>query len=110
MKLNNYTEKYILKMVGKKYISKKIVNRPKFAFVAPESSEILRRRNEFILDILSEETIKRQGFFDADFIEQLKIRYMQPNFKLNVPYENDFLIFALTFGILMDVYKLPNFI
>ncbi len=109
MKLNNYTEKYILKMVGKKYISKKIVNRPKFAFVAPDSSEILRRRNEFILDILSEETIKRQGFFDVDFIEQLKIRYMQPNFKLNVPYENDFLIFALTFGILMDVYKLPNF-
>jgi len=109
LKLNNYTEKYIVKMVGKKYVSKKIVNRPKFAFVAPESSEILRRKNEFILDVLSEETIRRQGYFDVDFIENLKIRYMQPDFKLNVPYENDFLIFALTFGILMDVYKLPNF-
>ncbi len=109
MKLNGYTEKYILKMVGKKYIPEKIANRSKFAFVAPESPEILRRKKEFFLDILSQETIKRQGFFNADFIERLKIRYMQPGFKLNVPYENDFLIFVLTFGILMDVYKLPSF-
>jgi asparagine synthase (glutamine-hydrolysing) len=48
--------------------------------------------------------IKRQGYFDPDQIEALKKRYSQKGFTINAPYEDDYLIIVLTFGILLDQF------
>ena len=38
----------------------------------------------------------------------LKAQYARKGFKLNLPFEDDFLIVVLSFGILLDVFNLPN--
>lgn len=106
VKLKDYKEKYILKRVAERIIPDEIVKRPKFAFVAPGSPELLKEANGFIDDILSYERIKRQGFFNPDTVERLKKQYTEDGFKLNVPYDNDFLIIVITFGILLEEFKM----
>lgn len=105
LKLHNFKEKYILKKMASAFVPERIINRPKYAFVAPGSSEILRKNKEYVTDILSYERIKRQGFFNPDEVERLKKAYLEPGFKLNLPYDNDTLIIILTFGILLDSFK-----
>lgn len=107
LKLNRLKEKYILKRIAENIVPEKIIKRPKFAFVAPGSADLIRANKEYVLDMLSYETVKKQGYFNPDEVEKLKIQYMQPDFKLNLPYDNDMLIIVLTFGILMDKFKIP---
>jgi asparagine synthase (glutamine-hydrolysing) len=106
LKLNEFTEKYILRRLGEKEkrVPKQVLDREKFGFVAPGSPYLLQRNNEYINDILSYERIKRQGYFDADLIEKLKKQYCQPGFTVNVPFETDLLIVVITFGILLDQF------
>lgn len=105
MKVRNFKEKYVVKKVAERIVPKEIINRPKFAFVAPGSSDLLKSGNEYFLDLLSYERIKRQGIFDADEVERLKNLYLQDGFKLNVPYDDDMLIIVLTFNILLDQFN-----
>src|SRR5262249_54243370 len=48
LKLNGFTEKYILKQAAKRFIPPEIIDREKFAFVAPGSPYLLRERGTFI--------------------------------------------------------------
>ncbi len=107
-KLKNFDEKYILKKIAKDIIPQDIIKRPKFAFVAPGSSDILKQKDEYIDSIMSYERIKKQGIFDADYVEVLKTQYMQPDFKLNLPYDSDMLIIVMTMGILLDVFEIDG--
>ncbi|OPZ92091.1 MAG: Asparagine synthetase (glutamine-hydrolyzing) 1 [Firmicutes bacterium ADurb.Bin419] len=108
LKLKGYDEKYILKRVAEKIVPKEIIKRPKFAFVAPGSPELLKEGAEYIDHLLSYEKIKSQGFFNPDTIEKLKKQYIQKDFKLNLPFENDLLIIVITFGIFMEKFKMSN--
>ncbi len=102
-KLNDFTEKYILKkLAAENNVPTEIINREKFGFVAPGSPFLLRNNIEYIEDILSYETIKRQGVFDPDHIERLKKMYRKDDFNVNVPFETDFLMIVITFGIFME--------
>ncbi len=109
LKLKGYNEKYILKKIASGFIPQEIVQRPKFAFTAPGSTEILKRNVEYVEDMLSYERIKRQGYFNPDTVEELKIKYKTPGFRLNVPYDSDLLIIVLTFGIWLDEFKIPAY-
>lgn len=104
LKLNEFTEKYILRKMAEKTLPKEILNREKFGFVAPGSPYLLQRNIEFINDILSYETISRQGFFNADHIERLKKQYSKEGFSIQVPFETDFLIIVITFGIFLEQF------
>lgn len=106
LKLKNFKEKYILKKAAQGLVPAEIINRPKFAFVAPGSPDLLKNGKEFIGDILSYETIKKQGFFNPGTVERLRKQYIQEDFKLNLPYDNDMLIIVLTFGIFINEFKL----
>lgn len=106
MKLKNFREKYILKKIAENIVPVEIINRPKFAFVAPGSPDLLKWEKELINDILSYETIKRQGYFNPDTIERLRKQYSQDGFKLNLPYDNDMLIIVITFGIFLNCLNL----
>ncbi|MBB5635108.1 asparagine synthase (glutamine-hydrolyzing) [Pedobacter cryoconitis] len=104
LKLNGFTEKYILRKMAEKFVPEQIVNKEKFHFIAPGSPELLRQDIEYFNDLLSFDLIKKQGFFNPDKIEALKNEYRKPDFTINAPYENDLLITVLTFGILHETF------
>lgn len=104
LKLNEFTEKYVLKKMAKRFVPKSIVDREKFGFVAPGSPYLLQKNVEYINDILSYSQIKRQNYFNPDQVEKLKKIYQQPGFKINAPFEDDLLIVVITFGILLDKF------
>src|SRR5690606_20749375 len=87
LKLNGLVDKYILKECSKKYIPEIIWSRQKFGFVAPGSPQLLRNNTEWVNDLLSYERIKKQGYFNADTVENLKRLYKSENFKLNLPFD-----------------------
>jgi asparagine synthase (glutamine-hydrolysing) len=108
LKLNGFKEKYLLKRLAEGKVLPEIVQREKFAFHAPGSPYLLRRGIEWVNDILSFDRIKRQGYFNPHTVETLKTRYSREGFKLNLPFESDLLIVVLTFGIFLDLFKMPD--
>jgi len=109
LKLRGFTEKYILKRIAERFIPKNVVDREKFGFRAPGSPFLLKQNVEWINDLLSYERIRRQGYFNPTVVESLKTRYSTPGFRLNFPFESDFLNVVLTHGIFLDLFKMPNF-
>ena len=104
LKLNDFTEKYILKRMGSKFVPKEIINREKYGFVAPGSPFLIQSNIEYINDLLSYDLIKKQGYFNPDLIESLKKTYGQKGYTINEPFENDLLITVITFGIMLDTF------
>jgi asparagine synthase (glutamine-hydrolysing) len=108
LKLNGFTEKYILKKAAEGLIPRQIVEREKFGFVAPGSPSLLRQKIDWVYDLLSYDRIKRQGYFNPDTVEFLKKQYSQKDFRLNLTLEDDLLIVVLTFGLFLDLFGLPD--
>ncbi|UFZ08163.1 asparagine synthase (glutamine-hydrolyzing) [Bradyrhizobium ontarionense] len=108
LKLQSYQEKYILKEVARKYVPQVIVEREKYGFNAPGTPFLLRSGVEWVEQLLSPETIRRQGYFDPGAIAELKQRYAQPDFQLNVPTEDDVLMTVLTFGLFLEAFDMPD--
>jgi asparagine synthase (glutamine-hydrolysing) len=102
LKLNDLTEKYILRKMAERFVPEAVCDREKFHFVAPGSPELIQKNTEYVNDLLSYNVIKRQGFFNPDKIERLKATYKQPGFSINAPFENDLLITVITFGMLLN--------
>jgi asparagine synthase (glutamine-hydrolysing) len=108
LKLNLLSEKYILKKAAEGMIPRKILLREKYGFHAPGSPYLLQQNIEWVNDLLSYETIKRQGYFNPAVVERLKLRYSQPGFKLNLPFEKDLLIIVLTYGLFLNLFGLRS--
>lgn len=108
LKLNQFTEKYILKRIAEGRVPAEIINREKFGFRAPGSPYLLQQNVEWVNDLLSYDLIKRQGYFDPDVVDRLKQTYSQPGFKLNPHIEADLLMVVLSFGLLLEIFRLPN--
>ena len=108
LKLNEFTEKYALRRIAEGLIPQGIARREKYAFVAPGSPYLLDRSIEWIEDLLSFERIKREGYFNPVAVENLKKRYREPGFKLNIPFETDLLTIVLTFGLFLETFDLPS--
>lgn len=104
-KTNGFEEKYLLKQIARKYVPEEIVKREKFGFVAPGSPQLLRGNVEWVNDMLSYDQIKRQGFFNADTVENLKRMYTRKGFSLNLPFDTDLLIIVLTFNIFLELFN-----
>jgi asparagine synthase (glutamine-hydrolysing) len=109
IKLKGLVEKYILKETAKKHLPQEILNRQKFSFVAPGSTQLIKGNIEWVNDMLSYDRIKRQGYFNPDTVERLKKIYTKDNFRLNLPFDNDLLIIILTFNIFLDVFEMPTY-
>ncbi len=105
--LKNDTEKYILRKVSEKYLPAAVRDREKFGFVAPGSPYLLRQNVDWVNDILSTETIRRQGYFNPATVERLKTMYSQEGATVNTTFETDFLMIVLTFGIFLDTFDMP---
>lgn len=108
LKLKEFEEKYILRKFAKNLVPEEIIKREKFAFHAPGSPYLLKRKIEYISDLISYETIKRQGYFNPDTIEGLRKKYVNEDFTINIPYEIDLLIIVITFGIFLEIFQIPT--
>jgi asparagine synthase (glutamine-hydrolysing) len=103
-------EKYLLKKLGAKLLPPALAERRKFSFVAHGSPHLLRQRQDWVMDLLAPERIRRRGIFNPDTVAALTERYMRPDFELNQTYEDDHLMIVLTTELLMDMFDLsaPN--
>jgi asparagine synthase (glutamine-hydrolysing) len=108
LKLNELTEKYILRKVAEGLVPPEIINREKYGFHAPGSPYLLKQNIDWINDLLSFETIKKQGYFNPHTIELLKKTYTKTGFRLNLPFESDLLMIVLSFGIFLETFDLPS--
>ncbi|HEV3458082.1 MAG TPA: asparagine synthase (glutamine-hydrolyzing) [Thermoanaerobaculia bacterium] len=107
LKLNQLVEKYVVKKAAEGLVPAAVIQREKFGFRAPSTPYLLSQRVEWIEDLLSYERIQAQGYFNPDTVERLKERYRRPGFQLNAHLETDLLMIVLTFGILLERYRLP---
>ena len=107
--MNGYEGKYIIKKIGEKYLPKSIVRREKFGFSAPGTPQLLQNNCDWVQDILSYNTIKKQGYFNPDFVEELVKKYQEPGFFINIPYEEDLLMPILTFGVFKETFNISDY-
>jgi len=75
-KVRNGKRKYILKKVAERYLPQKIVWRKKAGFGAPIGAWLKGQLKEMMLDLLSEETVKRRGYFNYSFISKLILDHL----------------------------------
>jgi asparagine synthase (glutamine-hydrolysing) len=108
LKLNRFTEKYVLKRIAERWVPPEIIRREKFGFRAPGSPYLLQQNIEWINDLLSYDRIRRQGYFNPDTVENLKRTYRQPGFTLQPHTEVDLLMIVLSFGLFLDLFKLAS--
>jgi asparagine synthase (glutamine-hydrolysing) len=108
LKLNQFTEKYVLRKLAEDLVPPQILNREKYGFHAPGSPYLLGQNIEWVNDLLAPERIKRQGYFNPEAVERLKAQYTRGGFKLNLPFETDLLMIVLTFGIFLELFDLPD--
>ena len=111
LKLHHLKEKYILKKLAENKLPDKIIHRPKFAFVAQGTPELLQLKSEeaeYLYDILSYEKLKRMGLFNPDYVLQLVHQYEQPGYQLNLPFEHDLLILVITFALFLEEFHIQS--
>ncbi|MFL6244441.1 MAG: asparagine synthase (glutamine-hydrolyzing) [Thermoanaerobaculia bacterium] len=100
--IRNDTEKYLLREAARPHLPPEILSREKFGFVAPASPYLLSRHVDWIEDLLSPATIRRQGWFDPATVERLKSRAAKA--EINTTFETDLLMIVLTFGIFYETF------
>lgn len=70
-KINGIKRKYILKKAAESLLPKEVIWRKKAGFSAPIRSWIRTSLRPMIVDLLSEETIKRRGLFDFQEVRRI---------------------------------------
>ena len=68
--LRNGERKWILRQILKKYIPKRIIDRPKSGFAVPVGDWLKGPLKSWALDLLSEDLIKKQGYLNHDFVNK----------------------------------------
>ena len=101
-------EKYPLKRLGERLVAPELAQRRKFSFVAQGSPALLRQRQDWVMDLLAPEVIRRQGVFNPDTVGRLREQYARQDFDLSQTYEDDHLMIVLTTGILIEMFGLSS--
>ena len=70
-KLKGSKGKYILKAAMKDLLPKTILNRPKKGFGIPIADWLKGRLNPLVHDLLAAERLKKQGLFNANYVQKL---------------------------------------
>ena len=63
--------KWVLKKAMEPYLPREVIYRPKTGFGAPLRRWMRHELQELLKDLLSEESIKRRGLFDATAVQRL---------------------------------------
>jgi asparagine synthase (glutamine-hydrolysing) len=78
-KLRGFTKKYILKKLAAKYLPEEIIERPKKGFGIPITEWLKAGLKEPMLDLLSKESLDRQGIFDYDNVASIVDQHLKGN-------------------------------
>jgi len=65
-KLRGFRDKYILRLVGERYLPREIAWRPKAMFRAPLDSFFARHAARFVDELLSEPSLRKTGWFNVE--------------------------------------------
>lgn len=68
MKMRNGQTKWILRRVLDKYVPRELIERPKMGFAVPIGAWMRGPLREWVEELLDESRLKKEGFFDAQFI------------------------------------------
>jgi asparagine synthase (glutamine-hydrolysing) len=71
LKLKRLTSKYILKNAMKNWLPDQVINRPKKGFGVPIAKWVKGPLRELFGDLLSPDRIRREGFFNAEYVTAL---------------------------------------
>jgi asparagine synthase (glutamine-hydrolysing) len=77
LKLKGLREKYLLRRVAEKWLPKSIAWRPKGMFRAPLDGFFLDKRLPYVDELLSEESLKKTGYFDPKAVLLWKRKYRE---------------------------------
>ena len=106
--IKNAVEKYPVRVVARKFLPPDIVNREKFGFVAPGTPYLLSKRLDWVNEILSPATIRRQGFFNPDTIQRLRTANARDGASIDTTFSTDVLMIVLTFGIFLEAFEVGD--
>lgn len=102
------TEKWLLRQVAGRHLPRALAEREKFSFVAPGAPDLLKRRVDWIDDLLSPALLRRQGYFDADAVERLRQSHLGDRKRLNATFDTDVLMLVLSFGLFLELFDMPD--
>lgn len=99
MKLNGFESKYILKKSMLRILPKEILYRDKQGFSIPIKNWLKNELKPLMENVLSPQRIKREGFFNPDYIDRLKAEHLK-----GVENHSHRLWALMVFGIWQDLY------
>jgi asparagine synthase (glutamine-hydrolysing) len=73
-KLRGFRDKYILRLVGERYLPREIAWRPKAMFRAPLDSFFARHVPRFVDELLSEPSLRKTGWFNVERVRAWRRR------------------------------------
>jgi len=76
-KLHGLRDKRLLRLLAERYVPKHIYKRGKVIFRAPLDSFHLDPEPKFVADLLSEESLKRTGYFDVESVKRWRKEYRE---------------------------------
>ena len=100
-------EKYPLRAIAQPYVAPQVLAREKFSFVGLGSPDILRGRSDWMMDMLSTDTIKRQGYLNPDTIARLRRTYEGDGYRVNQTFDVDLMMVVLSFQIFLEEFAIP---
>ena len=74
-KLHGFRDKHLLRLVAERWLPKDIARRQKVIFRAPLDSFHIDPEPKFVSELLSEESLKRSGYFDAEAVRHWRVAY-----------------------------------
>ncbi len=97
--LSHQKTKYILKKAMERFLPHEILYRGKEGFSIPIKNWLKTDLKPMMMEVLSPENIKAEGFFNPDYVEQLKREHLN-----NVQNHSHRLWALMMFGIWYDIY------
>ncbi|MEZ5844095.1 MAG: asparagine synthase (glutamine-hydrolyzing) [Hyphomicrobiaceae bacterium] len=75
LKLKGMTEKYLLRRLAERWLPKEVAWRPKGMFRAPLDGFFIENRLAYVDDLLSEDSLRKTGYFDPAAVTRWKRDY-----------------------------------
>jgi len=76
LKINGKINKYILKEIVYKYVSRQLMDRPKKPFIAPLSVWFMEKLKEIFLKYLDEDRLKKEGYLNPEPILKMRNQFL----------------------------------
>ena len=106
--IKDAVEKYVVRAVAGKFLPPDVVKREKFGFVAPGTPYLLSKQLEWVNEILSYDTIRRQGYFNPDTIQRLRTANTRDGASIDTTFSTDVLMIVLTFGMFLEAFEMSD--